>query len=109
MKVVVFRTVLQQTLGLRFRRPESDTAYCFPLTRSSRPKFSMWFVPEPIDIYFADQSGVVVDVHRGFQPFSAYRSRKKCSLVVETAPGLLYLEIGDSLPRKTFKKALSKE
>ncbi len=74
-------------LGLMFEKKENHTyGLVFDFGRLSRRSASvhMLFVFFPIDLVFLDESKRVVDIKRGFQPFSLnYTPKEKSRFLIE--------------------------
>lgn len=89
MDVVTFRSLWRQALGLMFQKPKKETLYVFDFGRSLKVSFHMFFVFWSIDLYLLNKERRVVEVKRGFRPFSVFYPKEEFWYAVETSPGLL--------------------
>ena len=94
-RVVHFRSVWSQAWGLRLRKPAAGTAYVFHFREPVRHTVHLLFVFWPIDLYFLDKKGVVVDLKKGFRPFTVYAPKEDFWYAIETEQGLFSLKRGD--------------
>lgn len=84
---MVFRTRKEKAMGLQ-RRPyiENDILFVFPDVEGGD-----WFhsrnVPEPFDIAFADEQGMVIDVRRVIPPDGLAECPENTSVVYEAKAG----------------------
>ncbi|MDP3640407.1 MAG: DUF192 domain-containing protein [Nanoarchaeota archaeon] len=79
------RTAFSQARGLMFRRKQ-NLIMEFP--KEKRVSLHMLFVFFPIDVLLLNSKKEIVEIKRGFQPFSFWRSMKEGKYVVELAfPG----------------------
>ena len=99
LKRIVFRRPWRRVLGLMFQTPQSRTLYVFDFGGPVRHGFHMLFVFHPIDLYFLDEKKRIIDMKKGFRPFTAYKPTKTYHYAVETAPGLLDAKKGGSLKK----------
>lgn len=81
-KVTVCTSLLSQTFGLMFRRKQ-NIVMVFKTPR--RVSLHMWFVFYPIDVLLLDKEKRIVEVKRGFKPFTFWTSQRKGCYLVEQA------------------------
>ena len=81
-EIVQFCTPVQAARGLMFTRPR-DRALVFTFSPPRRISLHMWFVCYRIDVLYLDGGGRILEIIRGFRPFSLYRPRCHASYVIE--------------------------
>ncbi|MFC1723451.1 DUF192 domain-containing protein [Nanoarchaeota archaeon] len=88
--------------GLMFssRKKVEEKSLVFVFGRSSRVGLHMFFVFYSIDVLFLDENKRVVDIKKGFKPFTLYESGDKAKYVLEVPVGSVELSgtgLGDEL------------
>ncbi|MBN2454703.1 DUF192 domain-containing protein [Candidatus Woesearchaeota archaeon] len=73
--------------GLMFSSKIKDKAYVLAFPEEERVDLHMFFVFFPIDVLFVDKRKKVVEIKKGFQPFTTYSARKKARYVIELPEG----------------------
>ena len=80
MRFEVFHSPLSKARGLMFSRKRN---LVFVFEEEKRRSLHMFCVFFPIDILFLDKDKRIVEIKKGFKPFSFYRSKEKAQFVVE--------------------------
>ena len=88
-------TVASRCVGLMFSKP-SRTALVLEFPQEQKISLHMAFVFYSIDVIFVNGRKKVVDVKKGFRPFSFYASSKKAVYAIE-------------LPAGTVEKTMTRE
>ena len=83
------RSVWEQARGLMFKRAEANKVYLFQFQKKRSGSFHMFFVPKAIDIVFLDDGWVVVDLKKGFKPWTIYKPKREYSRVLEAKEGFI--------------------
>ena len=73
--------------GLMFTSKKTDFGMVFPYTYEKIISLHMFFVFYPIDVLFLDLKGKVVDIKRGFRPFTLYTPSVAASTIIELPEG----------------------
>ncbi len=97
LRLVRFANPWSQALGLMFRKARNDTLYLFEFDAPVRHSFHMYCVFHPIDLFLLDKQQRVVEMKKGFTPFTTYKPKKPYWYAVEAAPGILKPKLGTSL------------
>jgi uncharacterized membrane protein (UPF0127 family) len=71
------------------RRSVVENALVFEFDWPGRQSLHMFFVFYTIDVLFLDENKRVVDVKRGFKPFTVYNSRVVSRYVIELPGGAI--------------------
>lgn len=74
-------TPWQIAWGLMFKKNPEETLFHMPYSR--RWKFHTWFCRTPLDIYFLNNGGCVVDYYLNVQPFKLVQSKEPALYVLE--------------------------
>jgi uncharacterized protein len=85
------KTILSKSIGLMFHSKLKDNALIFVYEKESKVSLHMAFVFFPIDVMYLDENKRVIELKKGFKPFTVYVPSKKSNYVVE-------------LPEKTIEK-----
>jgi uncharacterized membrane protein (UPF0127 family) len=81
-----------------FHKKITDTGYIFVFDTPRRIDLHMFFVFFPIDLLFLDKEKRVIEMKKGFAPFSVYYSKEKTGYVIELPAGSIKdIEIGNIL------------
>lgn len=91
----VFRSMFRQAIGLMFQKP--NDVYVFDFGSPVQHSFHMFFVFWPIDVYFFDDKGKLIDKKLDFRPFTWYFPKQKYVYAVEIATGRKYSEVNKSI------------
>lgn len=89
-----------QTRGLMFSGFIDNKALIFDFKKSRNISLHMFFVFFPIDLIFLDSKYKVVELKKGFMPFTFYKSNKKARYLIELSLGVIdesNTQIGDIL------------
>ncbi|MBR9676060.1 DUF192 domain-containing protein [Candidatus Woesearchaeota archaeon] len=86
-KIVRCDGFLSKALGLRFKKRIVDSAYVFSFKKLVNVSLDMFFVHFRIDVLFLDKNKRVVEIKKGFKPYSFYRSKNRVVFVVELPAG----------------------
>ena len=81
-KKICFCTSAQAARGLMFTAPR-DRALVFTFSPARRVALHMFFVFYRIDVLYLDGSGRILEIIRGFRPFTLYRPVNRSTYVVE--------------------------
>ncbi len=84
-KFRVASSSIEKALGLMFSEPKDALVMVFD--KEQRVALHMCFVPVSIDVLFLNSRLEVVDIKRGFRPFTFYTSKKKAKCVIELQEG----------------------
>jgi len=80
MKVKVVHSMWGKARGLMFSKRKN---LMFVFDKEQIVPLHNWFVFFPIDVLFLDKNKMVVEIKKGFKPFSYYKPKKKAMYVVE--------------------------
>ncbi len=93
------KTVLSKSLGLmftvKFRKP-----LIFVFSSHMIIPLHMFFVFYPIDVLWLDSEKIVVELKKGFRPFSFFTPKRKASYVIELKEGTIAsteTRVGDTI------------
>ena len=80
------KTLWSKARGLMFSKIK-PLVFLFPNERIIR--LHSFFVFAPIDLVFLNKKGFVVDLKRGWKPFSFYCSKRKAAILLELPAGAI--------------------
>ena len=87
-------------MGLRFKKSPKNMALVFYFANPQKVLMDMWFVFYPIDVVFLDSNKMVVELKKGFKPFSFYHSKTNSNYIIEFEQGMIKahnISVGDVL------------
>lgn len=87
-------SIFSQALGLMFR-PKQNLVMIFPTERIIR--LHTFFVFYPLTIVVLDRNQQIVDIKRGFKPFTFWNSSKQGKYVIELAEENNNIKVGQQL------------
>tara|TARA_Y100000310_G_scaffold171085_1_gene171247 strand:+ start:12975 stop:13322 length:348 start_codon:yes stop_codon:yes gene_type:complete len=94
------KNIFSQGRGLMFR---SRKNLVMEFKSPRKISLHMWFVKYPIDVFLLDAEMKVVEVKRGFKPWSLWKSSEKGKYLVEMAESSCRVELGDVLEFRNQK------
>ena len=80
-------SVFAKARGLMFSWKKPDFGLVFAFKRPVRTPLHMLFVFYPIDVLFLDKQRRIVEIKRGFMPFTIYSPLCRANYIVETVAG----------------------
>lgn len=83
-----YRSLWKKGLGLMFRFSPPNYGVIFPFTPPQRAMIHMWFVFFPLDIFWLDEKGVVLE-QRTLYPWTVHTPSALSSYVIELPAGTL--------------------
>ncbi len=90
--------IFSQAIGLMFRLKKPDFGLIFPMKKEKVIPLTMWFVFFQIDVLFLDKNKRVVEMKKGFKPFTNYYPKNKAMYVVELPAGKIKkTSVGDKI------------
>jgi uncharacterized protein len=91
------RSFLSKGIGLTLHK-KPDYGLVFVFGKPSRVSLTMFLVFFPIDVLYLDEKRRVVEIKKGFLPFTNYTPRNKAQYIVEFPVGhIKNTGIGDSI------------
>ena len=97
-KANLCKNIFCKAFGFMFRFKKPDKALVFVFSSERRADLHMLFVFFPIDVLFLNKDKRIVDVKKGFKPFSYYAPKLKAQFVVELPIGMLKnTAVGDEI------------
>jgi|SRR3989344_2335071 len=84
--LIIYRDMLSQAIGLRFKKIKKSHAYLFPVNFPMLCIADTFFVNSEIDIYFLDGSFKVIGLKKRIKPFRVVIPKKNTRFILETSP-----------------------
>ena len=83
----VLKSLWETGRGLMFRKNPLHFFFWFKLGWHARHRITMWFVFFPIDVVIIDDTGKIIEIKEGLQPWSYYRPKHAFREFVEFPSG----------------------
>ncbi|MEK6916598.1 MAG: DUF192 domain-containing protein [Nanoarchaeota archaeon] len=94
------KTLISNAIGLMFSKKIADFGLIFVFDKPKKAGLHMFFVFFPIDVLFLDEKKKVIELKRGFKPFTLYYPKKKAKYILELPKDTIKstsTEIGDEV------------
>ncbi len=89
-KVKILKNSIEKARGLILRpKIKAKEGFLFCFNKEGYWSFHMFFMSYPIDILWLDSTKRVVDMIKGFKPYSIYKPKKKARYVLEMREGTI--------------------
>ena len=79
----VLRSLFAKTKGLMFSKPLRDQGLIFRFNSLAIRQIHTFFVQEPIDVLYLDDSRKVVEIKRKLKPYRFYSPRHASQFIIE--------------------------
>lgn len=87
LNVIACKSLLDQFIGLRFKKIKQSQAYLFPIKFPALAVVDTFFVPCSIDIAFLDKNFYILNIKRNVKPYSVMLVHPRTKFILELKPG----------------------